>query len=232
MRDWRKYWNEVEINPTHSSEEYLRQVGKTVTGRPVQLHQLDLIVDAIRAELELNCDDVVVDLGCGNGVVTQRVARKVGRIAGIDASTRLLSVAQTRHAQPNCSYHFGDLAKLGPLPVPGVTKAYSYEVLQHLTTAETRAMLQALIHQLGDRLKLFVGSIPERSKLTKFYNTPSRWARYERRKADGTEQIGHWWERDEVTALCDELGLICTPSDQTRALYTSHYRFDAKIVAR
>ena len=232
MRDWRKHWNEVEIDTTHGWEEYLRQVGKTVLGMPVQPHQLDLIVQAIGAELKLDRHDVVVDLGCGNGVVTQRVARRVGRVAGIDVSRRLLSVAQAQHAQPNCSYHFGDLAKLGPLPVPGVTKAYSYEVLQHLTTDETRAMLQALIDQLGDGLKLFAGSIPERTKLAKFYDTPGRWARYERREADGTEQIGYWWERDELTALCDELGLTCTPCDQATALYTSHYRFDATIVAR
>ena len=65
-----------------------------------------------------------------------------------------------------------------------------------------------------------------------FYDTPRRWSDYERGEAEGTEPIGHWWERDELTALCSELGLTCEPCDQATALYTSHYRFDAMIVAR
>ena len=232
MKDWRKHWNEVEVRAMQSIAESLRQVGKTVTGQPVQPHQIDLIAETIMARLELGSEDVVVDLGCGNGLLTQRVAQRIAWIAGIDVSTPLLSVARAWHTQSNCSYHVGDLAMLGPLPVPEVTKAYCYEVLQHLTTAETQAMLEALRDQLGDRLILFAGSIPERSKLRMFYNTPSRWSAYELSEAEETEPIGHWWDRDELTALCSELGLTCEPCDQATALYTSHYRFDAMIVAR
>lgn len=93
-------------------------------------------------------------------------------------------------------------------------------------------MLEALRDQLGDRLILFAGSIPERAKLRMFYNTPGRWSDYKRSQSEGTEPIGHWWERDELIALCDELGLACEPCDQASALYTSHYRFDAMIAAR
>ena len=232
MKDWRKHWSEVEINATHGLAESLRQVGKTVNGQPVHSDQLNLIVESISRKLALGRNDVVVDLGCGNGVVTQRIAQRVARIAGIDLSEPLLSAARAHHTSPNSSYHVGDLAELGPLPVAGARKAYSYEVVQHLSSAETRAMLQALKEQLGCGLKIFLGSIPERARLRAFYNTPDRWSHYERRKAEGTEQIGHWWERDELIELCDELGLICTPYDQTAALYTSHYRFDSLIVAR
>lgn len=212
--------------------ESLRQAGKTVLGRPIQPDQLDLIEESISTKLELVHRDVVVDLGCGNGIVTERIAPRVAWIAGIDVSKPLLSVARTQYTRSNCSYHAGDLAKLGPLPILEVTKVYCYEVLQYLTTAETGVMLEALIHELGQDLKLFAASVPERAKLRAFYNTPSRWSNYERRKAEGIEQIGHWWERDELISLCNALGLNCTPFDQTAALYTSHYRFDAKIEAR
>ena len=232
MHDWRRYWREVETRTSQSIDESLRQVGKTVMGRPVARHQLDLIVEAIATALELKPRDTVVDLGCGNGVVTERVAKRVARIAGIDVSESLLEAARTSHARSNCTYHLGDLAELGPLPLGGAAKAYGYEVLQHLSTEETRALLGTLIEQLGDGLVLFAGSIPERARLRAFYDTPERWAYYERRIAEGSDQIGHWWERGELVALCDEFGLTCESSDQTASLYTSHYRFDAKIVAR
>ena len=213
-------------------DESLRQVGKTVMGQPVEPHHLDVIVDAIATEIELKPKDVVADLGCGNGVITERVAARVAQAVGIDVSEPLLEAARANHAGSNCTYHAGDVAKLGPFPVEGVTKAYSYEVLQHLSTQEARAMLQALVEQLGDDLMFFAGSIPERARLRAFYNTPERWAYYKQHMAQGAEQIGHWWERDELVALCDEFGLTCTPRDQTAALYTSHYRFDATIAAR
>ena len=232
MHDWRKYWREVETKAARSMDESLRQVGKTVMGRPVESHHLDLIVDAIAAGLELKPEDVVVDLGCGNGVVMERVAERVTRVAGIDVSESLLEAARSCHARTNCTYHVGDLAELGPLPLGGVTKAYSYEVLQHLSTDETRALLGTLVEQLGNGLVFFAGSIPERARLRAFYNTPERWAHFERRMAEGSEQIGHWWERTELVALCDEFRLTCAPRDQTASLYTSYYRFDAKIVAR
>ena len=231
MRNWRKYWCGVKPRIPQNLDESLRQVGKTAMGQPVKLHQLVLIVDAIITGLELTPEDLVVDLGCGNGVVTERVAERVARVAGIDVSKPLLEAARSNHARTNCTYHVGDLAELGSLPIEDVTKAYSYEVLQYLSTEETRAMLRTLIEQLGDSLLFFVGGIPERSRLKEFYNTPARCSYYKQRIAEGTEQFGHWWERDELVSLCAEFGLTCTPKDQTASLYTSHYRFDATVAA-
>lgn len=231
IRNWRKHWRGIETKAACSVDEALCQVGKTVMGQPVSARHLGTIVDAIAAGLDLKPESVIVDLGCGNGIVTERVADRVARIAGIDVSEPLIEAARTHRARPNCTYHVGDLAELDQFPIEGVTKTYCYEVLQHLSTEETGALLGTLIEQLGDGLVFFAGSIPERARLGAFYNTPERWTHYERRLAEGTEQIGHWWERDELIALCNELGLTCTPLDQAASLYTSHYRFDARITA-
>ena len=232
MRNWRKYWRELEVESVPCMNEALRQVGKTVLGRPVESCHLDTIVDAVVTGLDLSSGDAVLDLGCGNGVVTERVADRVERIAGIDVSEPLIEAARAHRLRPNCTYHVGDLAELGPFPIEGVTKVYSYEVLQHLSMEETRSLFGVLVDRLGEDLMFFAGSIPERAKLRTFYDTPERWTYYERRVAEGTEQIGRWWGRDELAALCDEFGLAFTPQDQPESLYTSHYRFDARISGR
>ena len=232
MRSWRKYWSEMEFEATPSLGQAFRQVGKTALGRPVRLHHLNVIVDVIVSGLALSSHDLVLDLGCGNGVVTERIAVLVERVAGIDVSEALIDSACSHRSRSNCTYHVGDLADLGPFPIKGVTKAYSYEVLQYLSTEETRSLFRILVDLLGEDLEFFAGSIPERAKLRAFYNTSERWRYYERRMTEGIEQIGHWWERDELVALCDEFGLACTLTDQPESLYTSHYRFDAKISRR
>ena len=189
-------------------------------------------MDSIVSGLKICSSDIVVDMGCGNGLLTERIAAKVARIAGIDVSEGMIETGRANYAPPNCTYHLGDLAELETLPVEGVGKAYSYGVLQHLSVGETHALLGALIGQIGYSMVFFAGGIPDRARLRNFYDTPERWAYYERRMAEGTEQIGHWWERDELVALCSEFALTCTPVDQPKSLYTSHYRFDAKISSR
>ena len=229
MRNWQEYWRGVQAQTPRNIDEALQQIHRTVMGRPVEHYHLDTIVNAVFGALNLKSEDVVADLGCGNGLVTVRIATQVRRIAGIDVSEPLIEAARTVHTHPNCTYHVGDIAKLDSLPIDGVTKAYSYEVLQHLSTEDTRALLGALTEGFGSGLVFFVGGIPERARLRAFYDTPERWAYYERRMDEDTEQIGHWWERDQLVALCDEFGLACTPRDQAASLYSSHYRFDAKI---
>lgn len=232
MRDWRSHFRGIRPRSRLTSDEALRQVGMTVMGQPVGYHHVETIVDSIVAGLNLRSSDIVADLGCGNGLITERIAARVARIAGVDVSEGLIESARANHAPPNCTYHLGDLAELESLPVEGVAKAYSNGVLQHLSVDETRVLLGALIDQIGNGMVFFASGIPDRARIREFYNTPERWAYYERRMAEGTEQIGHWWERDELVGLCREFGLTCTPVEQPGSLYTSHYRFDARISSR
>ncbi len=228
MQNWRKYWRETRPRFSLTTDEALSQVGMTVLGHPVAHYYIDKIADVIATNLDLSPHDIVADLGCGNGLITAQIAAKVAQIVGIDISDGMIRTAQANYARANCSYHLGDIARLQPLPINGVKKCYSYGVLQHLTTQETSDLFGRLIDQIGHDLIYFVGGIPDNSRKKAFYNTHERWTYYERRLAEGTEQIGHWWDRRDLIALCDEFGLRCKLIDQP-GLYWSHYRFDAKI---
>ena len=82
MTDWLSYWN---AQPLQADErDFLRQVGKTVNGVPVAWEEVDLIVEALRSGLQLNASDTVLDLCCGNGLITRRVAGACGTIIGVD----------------------------------------------------------------------------------------------------------------------------------------------------
>ena len=234
MREWRSYWRGKPKLETADFEASLRQVGKTTLGKPVGQEQIQLMVDRISAALALRHDDKVADLGCGNGLLTVRVAKLIKEIQGVDVSPSLIESAREFHCSRNCSYLVNDIADgscIRHLP-PDTRKFYSYEVLQHLSTEELSRLLTALSQSRPQGFFFFVASVPDQSKLHAFYDTPERYAFYERNVASGQEQIGHWWEQDELQGECSRLGLSCKFMEQDRRLYTAHYRFDALITSR
>jgi trans-aconitate 2-methyltransferase len=64
-------------------------------------------------ELELRGDESVLDLGCGDGQLTARLAARVpgGRVLGIDASVGMLETA-CRHEGPNLHFVQKDISDL------------------------------------------------------------------------------------------------------------------------
>ena len=60
--------------------------------------------------LDLTPGMSVVDLGCGNGALTERLAAMGAEVLGLDASPEMLAVAQRRH--PRLRFERADAAQL------------------------------------------------------------------------------------------------------------------------
>lgn len=75
---------------------------------------------------ELHPDDVVLDVGCGNGITARDVARYVtnGRVIGVDPDPALIRIAQEDtagdDAEERIEFHVGSAEQL-PLPEGTVT---------------------------------------------------------------------------------------------------------------
>jgi trans-aconitate methyltransferase len=54
----------------------------------------DQIIDAVVDHLRLNSDDAVIDLGCGTGLLTTPLARRVGLVVGMDPEPDMLVEAR------------------------------------------------------------------------------------------------------------------------------------------
>jgi len=231
MRDWRKYWRNRERIPDDSPEHALRQVGHTLLGSPIGPDQVRLITESIQRSLELTASDQVVDFGCGNGFFTREISKLVARIHGVDASQVLIDTAEAYFKTSNCTYSFGDIARddtLRSLPFKPA-KSYSYGVFQHLSAGEADGMLRTMQELCGEGFLLFAAHIPDKDRIQAFYNTPERWRLYEDSLKSNTEQMGHWWRKEELIQVCVGLGLHCQVMLQDANLETSRYRFNALI---
>ena len=230
MKDWQGYWNEVPKQ--YGETEFLKQVGKTTTGISVSNVVVNAIVSNIVEELSIGREDHILDLCCGNGLLSSNVSRQCEEVVGVDVSAVLIAVARKYHQPENVEYFCRsilDPTLYAQLESRRITKICVYEALQYFRTEDLRLILRLARKILPhDGLVLF-GSIPDAEKLWSFYNTPDRQAEYFRRMAEGTEAIGTWWNKQELREIAENEGFSVEILAQKRTLHTAHYRFDVRI---
>lgn len=86
--------------------------------------------------LHLSGGDVVADIGCGNGLLTQEIARGVGaagRVIGIDPSADMRALAESRCAAFPIVEIKDGLADVIPLQDGAADKAVAVQVLEYLS---------------------------------------------------------------------------------------------------
>ena len=101
-RDWRRHWNGV-VKRT-GPEDFLRQVERTIGGEPMDKQQIFLSVQAACETLQLEATDYLLDLCCGNGLITVRLAAVCHSVDGVDFSSDLIRIAKLHHAASNIRY--------------------------------------------------------------------------------------------------------------------------------
>lgn len=222
-----QYWlNYYEKSAADFADQPLKQVGKTLLGVDISTDQVRLIVNHIARALDLNASDTLVDLCCGNGVLTSQLAQMAGSVIGVDFSSGLLEAARTISALANVEYMQMDVTNL-PGPLIGRAGKYSmYEGLQYLSPKDLDSLLSRIGAYHG-AIKLFVGGIPDLSRLRRFYVSDENYRFYQEREASGNPHLGRWWAQDEMGQAAARNGYIVKIIPQPSDLYTSHYRFDA-----
>jgi len=230
---WEWYYAEKPL--TVGRTNYLEQVGHTVLGRPIDAAQFETLVARIEDLLDLDADDVLLDLCCGNGLFTHRLAQSCKKVVGVDFSEPLLQIAEEAHSAPNIVYRRLNVLDLGTLRESRperFTKVLMYAALQHFDARDLRRMLEDMI-ALGDLNPIILlGFVPDRARKWKFYDTPRRKLAHVLSRATGRDRFGSWWRREIISRACDDLGLECTFHDLPETLHAATYRFDVRIAAK
>ncbi|NVK13579.1 MAG: methyltransferase domain-containing protein [Rhodobacteraceae bacterium] len=104
--------------------------------------------------------DRILDLGCGNGLLTLELARAVGpqgHVTGLDASPDMLAAARQRlQGRANTTLTESDAATL-PFEAESFDKAVSVQVFEYITSR--RPVLRAVHRVLQPNGRLVVGDI-------------------------------------------------------------------------
>lgn len=229
MQDWHEYWRKKP----NTGDNVFIQVGKTVNGKPISQQQFSAIILDIRDRLELNDADVVLDLCCGNGLISHQIAQYCSQILAVDFSEPLLTIAKQKFQTLNTRYVLADVCKLPDIILQSpITKIYMYEALQHLNLDQTTQLFAQLARLHKPLPKFYLGAVPDFKRIWNFYNTKERREEFETRKKNGTEAIGHWWNREELECLASDHGFDVQFIEQSASEHGSHYRFDMLCVPK
>jgi SAM-dependent methyltransferase len=213
------------------ASNFYHQVGRTVGGLATGENDLNTTSEAIRAALQLVGDEVVLDLCCGNGLLTKKIAPYCRRLIGVDYSEPLITIAKRCHSFSNVEYMISDVLCIGPelIGLTEVQAAYLAFAFQYFDAASATELLQSLRSIAAPGFRLFIEGIADETRLFDFYDTPERLAEYRRRRAEGSEQIVNWWNRSALVKFARSEGFHCVAMAQGPERVCAHYRFDALL---
>jgi SAM-dependent methyltransferase len=228
-RDWRAHW--TSVGQRTAKHELFRQVERTVGGMPVPPGQIELLVGAIKRRLSLSGEDILLDLCCGNGLITARLSPLCRAVVGADYSCELIQVAQEQCAAPNTVYLHRAADDLRPtdFPMGAPTKVCMNAGLQYFTERMVIQLLHSLQALMQQDSVLYFTDVPDAGKVEAFYDTPERLAEFERWCAAGREAIGTWWDQDHLKSIMERAGCDVSIFDLEPDRCTAHYRFDVLV---
>ena len=224
-RDWRAYWNSV--GQRADPQDLFRQVDRTVSGRAVGPGEVQRLVDAVIEGLDLTAQDGLLDLCCGNGLITGLFAPHCRAVVGVDYSEYLIEVARQNASADNIVYMLGSVEDLDALDFTArpPNKVSINGGVQHFSVGMLDSMLAGLGRMAPAPTALMFTDVPDADRIFDFYDTPERREDFQRRRDARAEAIGTWWSREEMAALLGKHGYranFAVPVGRSSA----HYRFD------
>lgn len=223
--NWEAFWNQQA-----EAEKPAAQVGRINTGtmNSAQLHAR--LAAHIGERLSLQPTDALLDVCCGNGELTARLAPKTAFCMGVDLSPKLISLAKAKHQQPNLCF-----SRANALQLSGLGRSFNkinlYFSFQYFEDYETGlrvlSEMNALLMPGGC---IFIGDTPDATRWSRYYNSPLKKVRYYYQKWRGTEAMGKFWHPQEFERMAEWLGLELQILPEPEDLPYAWYRFDAVFV--
>lgn len=226
-RNWHAHWKSSGRRG-RAADDFYAQVERTVGGQPVPAEQLDLVAEAVRSALELDHCDALLDLCCGNGLLTVKLAPHCRAVFAVDYADELIEIACRYNGMKDIAYLNRAASELAPADFARLrpNKVCMNAGLQYFTVEMTSNLLKSLLPAIGSRAPLYFSDIPDAAKLFEFYDTPARRAEFEHRRIEGTEAIGTWWSRADLRRIFEDAGYRADFIDQDPRRFTASYRYD------
>jgi len=227
MNHWKKYYS----SPSQPAErfDYLKQVGHTLNGKSIDNAHFQLMTVQVSRELNLQSDDIVLDLCCGNGYLTKELARVCERVVGVDFSSNLIEIALEDHCPANVEYVCMDVMKIDTSqlrPSGPYNKILLYAGLQHFEKKDLEPLLSRILKLSTSNPTILFGYIPDSNSFRIFYDTPRKRRERMVRILKRTELLKTWWDQSFIASIALKLGLRCTFHKLDDRLQAAQYRFN------
>ena len=164
----------------------------------------------MKAALDLQLGDRVLELGCGLGRIGKQLAESCARWTGVDISSEMIRHAQTRlSGLDNVDFHRLDRSSLEMFEDNSFDKAYSLAVLCHMDKEDLFLYLEELRRVLKPGGLLYVD--------TWNLANPTGWKRWE-------YEVRFWQKSNQAERKDIARNQFCSPDEI--ALYARHAGLD------
>lgn len=223
LERWPEFWRAHGRSAAAADEQ--TQVLRTFNKRPIEEERWLSTLAYIDREFPVGAEDDLLDLCCGNGLFTAHFSPRCASAVAVDVSPELLAVLENRGLS-NVRTRCADIRTLDFVE-GAFSRVFLYAGIQYLSAAEAVSLLRKVSGWLRPGGLLFIGDIPDRSRLWAFYNTDERRALYFDNCVADRDVVGTWFEASWLAHLATAAGfaqaeMLQQPSDQIYA----HFRFD------
>ena len=161
-----------------TSYEVYAQIGQKITdptlinGRYAsQKYAEHFIIGDVINKLKLDKADVLLDIGCGAGIITLPLACVVNQVYGIDNPAIINKLKDEAKRYYNCEFYAGEWLK-EEFFFKNITKIVAYSVLHYLRSIDdVIRFIDKAILLLPEQGKLLLGDIPNTDKKKRFLQT-------------------------------------------------------------
>ncbi|MFK7920634.1 MAG: class I SAM-dependent methyltransferase [Bacteroidia bacterium] len=219
--NWKEHWNKV----AEKSDPY-QQVARIGGKGEMSVLILEETAARIGQVLELKSSDHILDVCCGNGLLTQMILPYCKQITGVDISEGQIALAQDLTIE-NIDFKVADATGLQSVisgPFDHVVLYFSFQYLE--TPAQAKACIQQMSELLKPGGRILLGDVPEREKLKVFYPKQKDRLKYELKRRWGRSLMGRFWSLRELEAMAHPLGLSIKRIEQPTHFPYAHYRAD------
>lgn len=194
---WTTFWRDHGANSRDADAQI--QVLRTLAKQPIDEERWISTLGTVREEMRMKGGHRMLDLCCGNGLFTRHFARDCDRILAVDISPDLLRSLDELELDGVDSLQ-SDM-RVVDFPEDTFDRILFYAAVQYLTPAETIQLFERMAVWLEPGGILYVGDVPDRTRLWNFFNNDERHATYFRNVRNGEAIIGTWFEPEWLRNL-------------------------------
>ena len=226
--NWQQFWD----RQANLHQQPHAQVARTGTGilNSDNSTLTNTICDHIIQLLDLQPTDRLLDVCCGNGILTHRLAQFCKSVTAVDISAQQLKIAQKNYSQENIEYSQVDVMALSNHLKTSFNKINLYFSFQYLDSYKKGAVAIAeMLKLLNPGGIILLGDVPDHEFLSVFYPDPKIRFKYFLSRISGRDQMGKFWKKAELEKIVSQHQAIVQRLKQPEKLPYSHYRVDYLI---
>ena len=220
---WKTYW-EKHVESV-SSGDHFRQVLRVQNGQPMAESLFKNMLSHIISHMALSNNCSVLDLCCGNGLISAELAKYCRHVTGLDFSEKLVE----------------EFALLGIGNVTGINvdvlnarfEPGSFDrilfaaAMQHFTQGEVILLFRNQAEWLKPGGRALITDILDSRRIWQFYNSDEREHAYFSNVMSDTPILGTWFDSLWLIKLAKYAGFRDAELiEQPDGYPYSHYRFD------